>query len=77
MSIKVTIGESKTQEGKSFPKLMKLKSNESIVFFIRYGVGVPILDSGKSKWDLEALIADKWDMRYFEDFNEPITLQNN
>ena len=76
MSIKVTIGESKTQNEKPFPKLMK--SNYGfIVLFYREKCGV-LLDRGNCEKGSIGIgdYNETWKMDIFTDYNEPITLQN-
>lgn len=72
--IKVTIGESKTQEVKEFPKLMKCKNDGTLFFFIEAKIGLPLQQ--KYSEDYLPLWASSWVMERFEDFNEPITIQN-
>lgn len=75
MSLKVTIGESKTQSEKSFPKLMKSKLTGCIVYFTKPEYGLVVVEGeSKSTFDTRA---DGWNMEYFTDFNESITLQND
>ena len=75
--INVTIGESKTQEAKPFPKLMKCKDNV-IYYFIRESYGLPIANWDEERFEMsfENMTAANWDMDEFTDYNEPITLQN-
>jgi hypothetical protein len=73
MSVKITIGESKTRE-KPFPKLMKGKNNE-IVYFYESKVGFPL--DGKGYDVINDRFHLSWNMSGFTDFNEPITLQNS
>lgn len=73
--IKVTIGESKTQE-KPFPKLMEHRDG-TITRFVEPSIGVhiyanhPIVDSMTLWVETEGICMD----RYY-DYNEPITIQN-
>jgi hypothetical protein len=76
--LKVTIGESKPQE-KPFPKLMKEKGTENIFFFYRSCIGLPLNQSDRYETDDNNVFgtwASGWYMDRFEDFNEPITIQN-
>ena len=86
MAIKVTIGESNTQEEKPFPKFMK-DQNDRIVFVIGknndseeqyhyrviYIKGFEFSDSGKFTEEFYLFNSEN----PFTDYNEPITLQNN
>jgi hypothetical protein len=83
MAIKVTIGESKTQDEKPFPKFMKDKhghivfaieenSEESNQYRVIYIKGFEFSDIGK--FCEEFYLFDSTNP-YF-DYNEPITLQN-
>jgi hypothetical protein len=74
MAVNVTIGESKPQEEKPFPKLMKSNISSSIVFFIRARHGVMLYSNDK----LEKIgdYDETYYMDKFTDFNEPLTLQN-
>ena len=73
--INVTIGESKTQSVKSFPKLMKSNSGR-IVFMIscRGGTseGFQLNDACNEKPHFCSCFC----IEDFTDFNEPITIQN-
>ena len=80
--INVTIGESKTQNEKPFPKLMKCIGDSwakgSIVFFIRPEKGIRLTSSYEgdmSNPEFDSIV-NSWDMSNFTDYNEPITLQN-
>lgn len=80
--INVTIGESKTQKVKPFPKLMKCTGDSwakgSIVFFISPKNGIRLTSSYEGDMSNPAFdgIFNSWDMSNFTDYNEPITLQN-
>lgn len=65
------VKESQT-EVKHFPKLM-IDEDGYIVYFIREDYGLPI---NGSAWDFKNLKADKWNMKDFKDYNEPVTIQN-
>lgn len=72
MSIKVTIGESKTQSEKPFPKLMiatKGVWEDQICFF-------EVRREGMLIGPKEFGYASNFDMSDFTDYNEPVTLQN-
>ena len=69
--INVTIGESKTQEEKPFPKLMKSKGGR-IVFMITNSKGFQL----NKAVDDDPHYYTSWCMEDFTDYNEPITLQN-
>lgn len=71
--INVTIGESKTQSEKPFPKIMKSKYSGAIVFFISNERGYILVEGRDIKYDTSEF---GWAMNNFTDFNEPITLQN-
>ncbi len=69
--IKLTIGESKTQEVKPFPKLMA--SNEGrLVMMISYGIGFQLNYAANE----DPHYYKEWAMNEFTDYNKPITLQN-
>ena len=72
MSVKVTIGESKTQEAKPFPKLMKTDGGR-IVFMISSTNGFQLNNAVGE----DPHFYTRWNMGNFTDFNEPITLQND
>lgn len=75
--IKVTVGEQKTQSEKPFPKLMKLKSNGKLYYFYRKTLGLPLEEPERAPdKDLYGKWASGWEMDSFEDYNEPITIQN-
>ena len=73
MSIKVTIGESKTQEEKPFPKLMSTEYG-TIVLMVKYGCGVVVHE--RSYCYGVGHYSEHWQPKSFTDYNEPITLQN-
>lgn len=76
--IKVTIGESKTQSEKPFPKLM-INKYGCIRLVYKCGSSV-ILKPGKgaedSSWVEKINEPRDWVMAGFTDYNETITLQN-
>ena len=77
--INVTLhNEQKKVEAKPFPKVMRLKLDGSLVFFVRPEYGLPLLDTAKfaDSWDLTTIKADCWVMKDFEDFNEGLLIQN-
>ena len=72
MSVKVTIGESKTQSEKPFPKLMIATKGiwkGQICFFEKNEHGTLV---GPTEFGY----AYNFYMPYFTDYNEPITIQN-
>lgn len=71
--IEVTIGESKPQEVKPFPKLM-IHRDGTITRFESRGVGVHIYSGlmGCDLWEKYSGI----EMSLYYDYNEPITIQN-
>jgi hypothetical protein len=72
--INVTIGESKPQEEKPFPKLME-DNNGEIFYMVRERYGLPI--TGISWSFFQKDFADfSQNARTFTDYNEPITIQN-
>ncbi len=77
--ITVTTNPSQTTEPKSFPKLMiaskSKKCPSRIVFFINETDGICI-DTGELKNIKAGAFRESWDIDCFEDYNEPITLQN-
>lgn len=81
MSIKVTIGESETQKGRGFPKLMIANANGGsdegmIVLFCSESNGIVLsrpLECGKEV----GYVSSSFYMQCFDDYNEPITLQND
>ena len=75
MSIKVTIGESKTQSEKPFPKLMK-HSDGTITFFKSKGIGTHIF-APEHVIHIIGKHGTVISMESYTDFNEPITLQND
>lgn len=82
MSVKVTIGESKTQSEKPFPKLVTLKLSGG-VFLAKSETEIICIDKGDSIWDVFQTRKGEFTFNqsyyydnYFTDFNEPITLQN-
>lgn len=73
MSIKVTLGEAKTQTEKPFPKLM-ISQKGNIIFMkdVSQGTIIHHIDPSVVGYYLE-----NWDMDKLTDYNEPITLQND
>lgn len=74
MAIEVTVGEPKTQEEKPFPKLM-LNVEKDYVILANSDC------SGTIVWSIYpdfkvGLYKDRWIIKNFSDFNEPITLKN-
>jgi hypothetical protein len=72
--INVTIGESKTQESKPFPKLMIGSQTHLVVLFVSEQVGV-VITTGVSPYKVGEF-SHNWYNPDFTDYNEPITLQN-
>lgn len=72
--INVTIGESKTQELKPFPKLMK-HNDGTITYFSSMNNGVHIYARASMK-EIIGVISHSISMDEYSDFKEPITLQN-
>lgn len=73
--IKATVGEQKTQKVKDFPKLMKLSSTKKVIFLFETSSNCTCLYSEHPDWGVGEHCADL-NIDIFEDFNEPITLQN-
>jgi hypothetical protein len=76
--INVTIGESNQQE-KPFPKLMTEKGTGNLFFFYRPCLGLPLSTPDRIQGtDIKHLgrWASSWQMEFFTDYNEPITIQN-
>ena len=72
MAINVTIGESKPQE-KPFPKLMLKKGSGGIVYLFHSKFECTIIANGS----IGKTYKENYDLTiYCEDYNEPITLQN-
>lgn len=78
MAIKVTTNETK-QDVKPFPKLMIVKNGienaGTVVLFKEKEEGIIVAGTGYwegNEWSLET----DWDINYFTDYNEPITIQN-
>ena len=67
--INVTLGEVKTQEEKPFPKLM-ISDSGIIVYFTSNRCGIALND------ELLTDYSEEWNMQFFTDYNEPVTLQN-
>lgn len=74
--INVTIGESKTQSEKPFPKLMKSDYGFTVLFY-KEKCGT-LLDRGNCEMGSIEIgqYKETWKMEIFTDYNEPITLQN-
>jgi hypothetical protein len=72
--INVTIGESKTQESKPFPKLMQA-DNGLIVLFTAKDVGTVIFE-GNSTHKC-GYVSHNWFDPDFRDFKGAITIQNS
>jgi hypothetical protein len=72
--IKVTIGESKPQE-KPCPKLMTLKESKSIFLFLNERTCVCLGKGSVLNWEVGEYY-DGTNISLFEDYNEPITIQN-
>ena len=60
---------------KPFPKLM-ISSNGRIVIFYKDREGVVVKQSALPDSLPTGFYSESWDMSYFADYNEPITLQN-
>jgi hypothetical protein len=78
MAIKVTLGEAKTQEVKPFPKLMITtcrNPSDRIVFFLSEKIGIVIQSGSLDNYSVGSY-SENWDMNFFTDYNEPITIQN-
>ena len=74
MAVNVTIGESKPQNSKPYPKLMRSYINGLIVFFIDKGCGF-VLNSPDNSREV-GYYSETYFMENFTDFNEPLTIQN-
>lgn len=72
--INVTIGESKTQSEKPFPKLMIHSGKKIIVLMLKNKCG-SVLYSTSSAYGI-GYYSEDWSTENFTDYNEPITLQN-
>ena len=81
MAVKVTIGESKTQNVKPFPKLMvSVNSGQysgRVVLMLSDNCGIVLKTSGKNDYVEVGHHCTQWNMCNFEDFNDSITLQND
>jgi hypothetical protein len=76
MAIKVTLGATeKTQQEKPFPKLMISIDYGAVVLFESYGSGT-VLIQGKGTRKAFFYYENGFNMGYFTDYNEPITIQN-
>jgi hypothetical protein len=76
MSVKVTMENLDTVTVMKYPRIMRLKGSNSLVYFVREGYGLPIVDFSNS-WNITEATANNWIMDLFEDYNGPITLQND
>jgi hypothetical protein len=79
MAIKVTIGESKTQEEKPFPKLMMYNGDNytTIVHFnSKCDKGIQVYSDNKDNKELQMKETDNWNIHLFNDYEGSITLQN-
>ena len=83
MAINVTLGEVKTQEEKSFPKLMITKDEFTVVFMLDEDGNGNGIRSTRDTWQHDLKYnpdkfykTRRWNMDLFIDYNEPITLQN-
>ena len=81
MAIKVSVGERKTQEVKQFPKLMKSKNSDTIILATCYNYvtnsieGVCLFSDDDDDCKIGEY-SQMWTFDVFEDYNKPITLQN-
>ncbi len=77
--IKVTIGEKPQEEVKPFPKLMVVTSGGQyigrVVLFKEERKGFVVKPSSADYMDT-LHFSENWNMEFFTDYNEPITLQN-
>lgn len=67
--IKVTFQKNETESNKTYPKLM-VSDSGTIVYFTSDRCGVALNDDRFTDYGIE------WNMQFFTDYNEPITLQN-
>lgn len=79
MSVKITLGTAEPQPEKNFPKLMKCIGDSwakgAIVFFFSPSHGMRLTQAIEG--DLSnptGEVAHSWDMKKFEDYNEPLTI---
>lgn len=79
MAVKVTIGESKTQNEKPFPKLMVNRYGcIRLVYECGSSVILKSAQNAEGSWFESRINAPSdWDISDFTDYNEPITLQND
>lgn len=78
MAIKVTTPETK-QEPKPFPKLMKLKGggvSDNTIALFKYTTSATIVLGVGGHKGCEGLHYEGFTPEYWEDYNEPITIQN-
>lgn len=78
--IKVTVGEQKTQSNKPFPKLMiateiGIPDKGIIVLFSSERNGVVVYTP--NDYREVGYMSDSFLMKFFSDYNEPVTLQND
>ena len=59
--------------GTKFPKLMKSTHSDLIVRFQKPKVGIVLVGDEER---LEGCYSKAWTMKYFEDFNDELTLKN-
>ena len=74
MGFKASTDGKNIQNVKPFPKLMISEDLETIVLFSEEKKGVVILDS-RVEYKVGKYF-ESFNMEYFRDYNEPITLQN-
>lgn len=71
--INVTLGK---KDGKPYPKLMKSAGTGNIVLFQSFQNGT-VVHIGESNFGTYKIAeSSTFGMEYFEDYNEPITIQN-
>jgi hypothetical protein len=69
------ISTTKDKNRNSFPKLMISEDTQTIVLFNEEQIGV-VVHPGTST-DYIGQVRETWDMDFFHDYNQPITLQNS
>jgi hypothetical protein len=75
--INVTIGESKTQESKPFPKLMCGIESGNIVLFYKPHEGTVVFEGNFNDGNMGlGEFFDAYNMEFFQDFTGSLTLQN-
>lgn len=79
MAINSMIGEFKPQKEKLFPKLMICKKDgfTTIVAFTEPGKGIQLYSNHIGNHRFQMKETDRWKIEDFNDFNDPITLQND